>query len=473
MPFSILSGCLLETFPLHTKILSPLRLNFLAIKPFLDYTLTKGGNFMKLCAIICEYNPFHNGHQYHIKKSLEQSGCDAVLCIMSPNFSQRGEPTIVNKKIRALMAMEGGASAVVSIPTYFAATNAETFAMAAVKIACSFKDVTHLSFGSECGDVESITELAEFLYKEPAFYSQAIKKLLKEGYSLGTSKVRALAECINKNLVSFTKPKVVLDMLTQPNNILAVEYVRALFKVKNKKIKPITVKRQEPYHGFDFEFGYKLSNASSIRNSIIKSKRIWNIRKYIPPKSFLIFANHLKLNNIPNYKLWGTFALFKLRTTSANELKINYDVVEGFENKLILSTRESVNYEQFLERTVSRRYSHNRVQRIIASCILNLRSEVTKRIFDIKTLPYIKVIACVNDRKLLASLQNADTTIITRKSDGLKAIKDDYAKLLMFTENRANALYDLLVDTPESEQIKKAEMNDIFDKTIFVKKSEQ
>jgi len=427
---------------------------------------------MKLCAIICEYNPFHNGHQYHIQKSLEESGCDGVICIMSPNLSQRGEPTIVDKKTRAVMAIEGGASAVVAIPTYFAATNAETFATAAVKIACSFKDVTHLSFGSECGDIDSINELAYFLYKEPAFYSQAIKKLLKEGYSLGVSKVRALAECITKKLVTFTKPKVVVDMLTKPNNILAVEYIRALWKTKNKQIKPITIKRQEPYKGYDADFEYKLSSASEIRSAIIKSKHIWNIRKYIPLKSFFTFANYLKENNIPNYEFWGQMALFKLRTTPANELRLNYDVYEGFENKLIMSARESVSYPQFLERTVSRRYSRNHVQRIVASCMLNLRSEVTKEIFNIKALPYIKVIACVNDRNLLASLQNSDTIIVTRKSDALKALKDDYAKILMFAENRANSLYDLLIDTPESIQIKKAEMNDIFEKTIFVSKDD-
>jgi len=427
---------------------------------------------MKLCAIIGEYNPFHNGHQYHIQKSLELSGCDAALCIMSPNISQRGEPTLVDKNTRALMAIQGGASAVVAIPTYFASTNAETFAMATVKIACSFKDVTHLSFGSECGDMDSINELAYFMYKEPAFYTQTIKKFIKEGYSVGASKVRAIAECINKKLVTFTKPKVIMDMLTQPHNILAVEFVRALWKIKNKKVQPITVKRPETARYEDLDFDFKLSTAKAIRDSIIKSKHIWNIRKYIPQKSFFTFASYLKENNIPNFDLWGKMALYKLRTTPANELRLNYDVTEGIENKLIMSARESVSYPQFLERTVSRRYSHNRVQRIVTACLLNLRAETTKQIFDIDTLPYIKVLACLNDRNLLASLQNADTIVVTRKSDALKALKDDFAKILMFTENRADALYDLLIDTPENIQIKKAEMNDIFEKTVLVSKED-
>lgn len=422
---------------------------------------------MKLCAIICEYNPFHNGHQYHIQESLKKSGCDAVLCVMNSNFSQRGEPTIVDKKVRALMAIQGGASAVVNIPTYFSSTNAETFATAAVKIASSFKDVTHLSFGSECGDIESITELAKFLHKEPPFYKQSIKKFLKEGYSLGTSKIRALAECINKKLAHFTKPKIVLEMLSSPNNILAVEYVRALLKIKNKTITPITIKRQDAYLGYELDIDYKLSTASEIRQAIIKSKHIWNIRKYIPQKSFFVFGNHLKETNIPDYNLWGQFALFKLRTTSSTEIKANYDVVEGFENKLILSARESVTYPQFLERTASRRYSHNRVQRIVTSCLLNLRAEITKQIFE-RDLPFIKVIACKNNKHLLASLHNSTSVVVTRKQDAMIALKDSYAKILNSAENRANSLYDLLISTPEEKQLKKAELNDIFEKTIFV-----
>lgn len=422
---------------------------------------------MKLCAIICEYNPFHNGHKYHIEESLKKSGCDAVLCIMNSNFSQRGEPTIVDKKVRSLMAVAGGASAVVCIPTYFSCTNAETFAMSAVKIACSFNEVTHLSFGSECGDIESIVELANFLYKEPVFYKNAIKKYLSEGYSLGLSKVKALNECINNKEVSFKNPKTILQLLSAPNNILAVEYVRALLKLKNKKITPITVKRQEAYEGYELDIDFKLSSATEIRQAITKSKRIWNIRKYIPAKSYYIFASHLKENNLPDHELWGKIALYKLRTTSAEELKQNYDVVEGFENKLIYSARESANFDDFLERTVSKRYSSNRVKRIIASCLLNLKANVTKKIFK-EPLPFVKVVACKKDKKLIASLKNATCPVVMRRLDATNALKNDFAKELSVVEDQANAFYDLLIDLPENKQIKKADNSDIFEKTIFV-----
>ncbi len=148
---------------------------------------------MKLCAVVCEFNPFHNGHKYLIDKCLEQSGCDAVICIMGGNFTQRGEPAICDKNVRALMALSGGASAVVQIPSYFSSANAEIFAEASIKIATSFKNVTHIAFGSECGDIRSLTELSTFLNNEPEFYKEKIKKNLSDGFSLGRAKTQALS----------------------------------------------------------------------------------------------------------------------------------------------------------------------------------------------------------------------------------------------------------------------------------------
>lgn len=425
---------------------------------------------MKLCAIICEYNPFHNGHAYQIKKSLEESGCDAAICIMNGNFSQRGEPTIVDKQVRAQMAIAGGASAVVQIPTYFASTNAEIFALTAIKIAASFEDVTHISFGSECGDIQSIKELANFLYTEPKFYSDKVKRNLKDGFSLGSAKVKALSACINEKLVCFSNPEVIAELLTKPNNILAVEYVRALLKIKNKKIKPITIKRKNPYNAFDAaEVDFALTDASSLRKSLTKSSRVGKLKKYIPPNSYYLFNEYLKENNLPNKEIWELLTLFKFRTTPAGELQLNYDMVEGIENRLISAARESVEYNQFLELAVSRRYSHNRIQRIVTASLLNLQANVVKKIYEIPFLPYVKVLACKNDNKLLASLHNnTKTIVITRKADVIKAGKDPLAKILMFAEDRANSLYQMLLDINKMKQAKLAAVSDVFIKTDFI-----
>ncbi len=425
---------------------------------------------MKLCAIIAEYNPFHNGHMYLMNQSKQLSGCDEILVVMNSNFSQRGMPTIVDKETRAKMAICGGAGAVAQLPVYFSVANAEIFATAAVKTVCAFKDVTHLCFGSECGDIKSIVELAKFLNIEPPFFKKLVKEYLDDGYSLGISKVKALGECIHKNFVKFSNPQVVLELLSKPNNILGVEYVKALLKLKSKII-PITVKRQEPYPGYELDVDYKLSSSTEIRKSIEKSKRIWNIRKYIPKNSFFVFSKHLKETNIPNREILGQCVLYKLRTTPTSELRLNFDVVEGFENKLVEAAKESTNLDNFLEKAVSKRYSQNRVQRITTACLLNLRSEITKQIL-VQDIPFVKIVACKNDRNLIASLHNAKCPVVTRKLDAMQALENPFAKTLCFAEDRANSLFQLLIETSQSEQMINAEKSDIFVKTLFVKKGE-
>ena len=422
---------------------------------------------MKFCAIICEYNPFHNGHAYQIQKAREISGCEGILCIMGGNFSQRGEPAITDKYTRAKMAIAGGADAVVQIPTYLCSTNAEIFAKTAVKIALSFKNVTHLCFGSECGDINSIVELATLLYKEPAFFKAMIKRNLNLGYSLGMSKTKAISECIDNNTVKFTRPKVVNSLLESPNNILAVEYVKAMLGEKDKHIQPITIQRvnnDDFYNDCDM----KLSNATTIRSALHSSKRMWNVRKYIPNVPYKILAERLSTVSIPDMHLYSQLALYKLSTTNANELQSNYDVVEGIENKLIQTARESSNYESFVEMSTNRRFTVARIQRITIATLLNLRSEYVKHIYDIDYLPYVKVLAIKNKDEIISSISKSKSTVVLRKLDAIKAQNDPYAKILMYAEDRANILYGMLLSLNKDQKQDLARTSDIFEKTIFV-----
>ncbi len=425
---------------------------------------------MKFCAIICEYNPFHNGHQYHIEQSLKQSGCDGCLCIMGGNFSQRGEPTLVEKYSRANMAIAGGAVAVVQIPTYFCTGNAEVFAQAAIKIASSFKNVTHISFGSECGDIRSLTELAKFLYKEPSFYKARIKRNLNDGFSLGRAKTHALKECIEAGLVKFTRPEVVEKILESPNNILAVEYLKVLLETGRKDITPLTIKRVDITTEAKEEanFDYHLSSATAIRDSVYRSKRIWNIRKFIPSEPYKIFARSLQTIGIPDVDLWGNLALYKFRTANPNDIAQNYDVCEGIENKLITVSRENVDYPSFIENCTSRRFTQARIQRIVTASLLSLRAQYVKHIYEIDRLPYIKLLAVKNHKDILSSLSECNTVLVSRKQDAIEAQKDPYAKILMFAEDKANNLYSLLLDINKDQQ-KEFAVNDIYVKPLFIK----
>ena len=421
---------------------------------------------MKICAVVCEFNPFHNGHAYLLEKAREMSGCDAIMCIMSGNFTQRGEPAIVDKTTRANMAINCGADIVVQMPTYFCSTNAEMYALAGVKIASSFDDVTHLCFGSECGDIVTINELATLFAKEPPIFKEQIRKNLNSGYSLGISKMRALNELIANERIIFSHPEKAKTLLNMPNNILAVEYVQALIKTKSH-ITPLTVKMIK--HGDD-EVPYKISNGTSIRKSIYESKRIYSIHKFLPTLAYDIMAETLNKCSVPDLKTFGQLALYKFSCTNIFALQQIYDMTEGIENRLIQLARENVDCDAFIESASSKRFSVNRIKRIILNSLLDIRAEFVQKLYEVDYLPYIKVLAIKEKSNILSSVKNCKSDVVLRKQDVIVAKKDDFAKVLMYTEDRANALYSQLLDISKEQKNDFNDTSDIYQKPIFAKK---
>ncbi|MBO5102718.1 MAG: nucleotidyltransferase family protein, partial [Clostridia bacterium] len=287
--------------------------------------------------------------------------------------------------------------------------------------------------------------------------------------SLGRAKTHALQECIDEGFVKFTNPEMVAQLLESPNNILGIEYLRVLLKSGRTDITPITVQRISAYQDADdLEIEYNLTNATAIRESVYNSKRIWNIRKYIPTEAFKIFSKSLQTLGIPDLQTWENVILYRFRTASPNELKLNFDVCEGIENKLITSAREQIELKPFIESCVSRRFTQARIQRIITACLLSIREEYVKHIYEIDKLPFIKVLAIKQNNNLLASLNECNTPLITRKQDALEALKDPYAKILMFAEDKANNLYSLLLDITKEQQ-KAFSTSDIYQKPLFIK----
>ena len=171
---------------------------------------------MKICGIICEYNPFHNGHLYHLQAARKTSGADFVLCIMSGNFVQRGEAAVLNKYTRARHAVRAGADAVIELPAVFSTSPAELFAKGAIKLLTAIPNLSQLCFGCESGDSENFLEAAEALDNEPAEVSREIKALMKRG--VGYAKARA----------EVWRTRFPDGFLLSPNNILGIESARAV-----------------------------------------------------------------------------------------------------------------------------------------------------------------------------------------------------------------------------------------------------
>ena len=165
---------------------------------------------MKICAIICEYNPFHNGHLYQLREAKRISGADALLCIMSGNFVQRGEAAIMDKFTRAKHAVQAGADVVIELPTLFATSNAELFAKGAIHLLSSIPDVSILCFGCENSNKETLIQTAEKLNNEPKDVSKKIKEYVGNGLSYAKARAKAW------------DGQIPLELLTSPNNILGI-----------------------------------------------------------------------------------------------------------------------------------------------------------------------------------------------------------------------------------------------------------
>ena len=206
----------------------------------------------KVLGTIAEYNPFHNGHLYHIKKSIEETGADFVICVMSGNFVQRGNTSIIDKWTKAKMALANGVDLVIELPTVYSVSSAENFAEGAIKLLDSLKIVDTISFGIEAKDIASLNNIANVFYMEPKEYTNILNHELKKGISFPKARENALSFFLHKsnNFENFS------NVLSSPNNILGIEYIKAIKKI-NSSIKPYTIERfSADYHSTAFSRKY-------------------------------------------------------------------------------------------------------------------------------------------------------------------------------------------------------------------------
>lgn len=415
---------------------------------------------MNLCAIICEYNPLHYGHLYHIQKSKELSKADGVLCILSGNFTQRGEPTVTNKFVRATMALEAGADIVVQMPTAYACSSAETFALAGVKIANSFKNVTHLSFGCETKNYTLLKEIAKYLADEPKEYKEALAHYLNEGNSLVVSREKAVEQLIKESKVEFSEITETLSILQKPNNILAIEYLKALYKT-NSKIEPIFVNRGcSEYHSD--EVNGKDTSATAIRCLLSDNPKTHSIKKYMPKFAYTRLHDEVKRFGLPDNELFSDLCMYKMKTSTAEQIRELYDVSEGLENAFVNSARDIKDLNTLLLEVKSKRYTYTRLKRIVLRQLLDIKKDTVEKIYTIDKLPYIKVLGFRSDREDLLRDVDADTNLIIRNNNVI-AHPSEYYKDLTNIEDRANAVYNLLLK--KSKEVPKYSP-DLLTKTI-------
>lgn len=395
---------------------------------------------MRVLGIIAEYNPFHNGHLYQLQKSIDMTEADFVVAIVSGSFTQRGEPAIASKWSRAEMAVRNGIDLIIELPFVFACNNAEYFAKGAIEILNRLGCVTHLSFGSESGDLTQLKTAANFLSYETDEFKSNLKSKLDAGLSYPKSRSEA---------VKVTLGEQYSNLMVNPNNILAIEYLKQLH-LTNSDIIPVTVKRYvADYH--DKKLIGNIASASAIRKSLIDNEFNADIiEKFIPQETLDVLiknGNHSCLihSNFKLDELYYNMVTSKILTTKCSDLKEIFSVAEGLENKLKETIRMSNNLIELKDYLKSKRYTATRISRVLTHIAMGL----TKTDFNdiLETNEYYAHILGFNKKgaKLLKIIKNSEKatlpciTNINKESDRLKK-----CQLLLSYDLIASDFYNLL-----------------------------
>lgn len=375
---------------------------------------------MKICAIICEYNPFHNGHLHHIRTAKALSNADELVCVMSGNFVQRGEAAILEKSIRARHALLAGASAVVELPSVFSTSNAELFAKGSIKLLAAIPNVTHLCFGAENADKQDFLTAARLLNDEPTEVSQKIKELTATGVSYAKARAEAFA------------PYIKSDLLTKPNNLLGLEYTRAILTA-NAKIEILPIQRMgSGYNETKTQENY--SSATSLRAALEKGERnelLSNLPKYVFDD--LVSAKRIDLSSLEKYAILAK---------TKEEIAAVCDCTEGLENAFKRAVEKNLSLEQAL---TSARYTTARIRRIALQNLLNISEKLIRN--ALSSPLYLRLLAIdKNKSELLSTLGKADFPLVVKNADGKKLT--EIAKEVFLKENFADKIYAIASNSP-------------------------
>lgn len=355
---------------------------------------------MNITGIITEYNPFHNGHKFHLEESKKQTKSDGTICIMSGNFVQRGGPAIIDKWKRTEMALSNGVNLIIELPTFYAVSSAEFFAKGAVSILNSLNIVNNLFFGSEIGDAKALSEIAKVLVSE----DERFQNILKENLSLGLT----FAKAREKSLIEYLNSSEINNIITSSNNILGIEYIKAILKL-NSSINPVALKREGSNYN-DKSLSQTFSSATSIREVLKNTSNIEDLKNIIPLESYEVFS---KLQE-QDYRFTFEEEMFKyikykIQTNCVNFNNL-YEVTEGLDNKIIKEISSSNSLHEFILKIKSKRYTYSKISRILTHIYLGLDNDDFKDIANENNL-YVRVLGFNKTGREILSLIKANSSI--------------------------------------------------------------
>lgn len=385
-----------------------------------------------ITGIIAEYNPFHKGHDYQIKQARKLTGDRYVLVIMSGDFVQRGAPAVFDKYARTRMALLGGADAVLELPSCWACGSAEYFSKGAVGILDALDCVDHLCFGSESGDVVSCQKLGQVLDKEPEEFQNFLRDSLKEGLPFPAARKSALKKYLEaRHDQSFSGDALfsgIENLLDSPNNLLGIEYCKALSRL-NSRISPVTVKREGAgYH--DESLSQPLSSATAVRRLLTGPKYedmpLEKLLAYTQPDSVAAFTKDLLSWDLPVTE--DDFSLllkYRLLLHTPEELAGFADVSLDLARRIIRERNHFASFSQFISLLKTREMTYTRISRALLHILLSITKE------DMSETPgYVRLLGFRKESSsLLRMLQDSSRIpVITKAADYRKMLPEDCRK---------------------------------------------
>ncbi len=391
-------------------------------------------NQIQANGIVAEYNPFHNGHLYQLQDAQRQSGADYTVVVMSGNFMQRGTPALLNKYRRAEMALRNGADLVLELPALYSVSSAEFFATGAVSILDKLGVVSHLCFGSESGDIDTLDRLADILVEESEAFMAALRQGLRQGLSYPSARTTALTK-LYPDLMHCR------DVLALSNNILGIEYLKAL-KRRNSSIKPITTRRSSSNYG-DRLMGSYQSSALALRHAIYDNCDILSLATQMPDSAFEILESTLSATGAMRLDDFSNILHYKLLMEADKGYAEYLDVSSDLSDRIIKNLDKFTSFREFCDLLKTKDMTYTRISRSLMHILLDIHAYDMDVARKADFAGYARVLGFRKEAEPLLSAikKNASIPLVTKLADAEKLL-DEAAMQTFKKELRINSVYE-------------------------------
>ena len=393
---------------------------------------------MKTVGIIAEYNPFHTGHEYQITYTKEKLGADFVVVAMSGDFVQRGTPALFSKYTRAKMALLCGADLVLELPVSVSTASAELFAKGGVQLLDSLGVIDELCFGSECGDAQALMELAEIFTEEPVEFKSALRQNLKNGLAFPKARSMAIAAVLPDS-------HKFQQLLSSPNNILGIEYCKAILR-EHSAITPVAIKREgNAYHENTLSEN-SFPSASAIRNALFnphtdRDSLLKLSRQFLPPSCQELFLQTIQEGLFLGESDFDLLYRYCLLQETEENLCTYLDMSPSLTRRVLACKNQYETFSQFTLLLKTKEITHTRIQRALLHILLHIQDTPA-------TIPYARVLGFRKSSSALLNKIKKQGTIplLTKLSDAKKILEQnsDFLKILRETTFASN-LYETTI----------------------------